>query len=183
MRLVEQQPFIKSAQATQLARRRARFNAVIAQVLKESRHIVFRGFQEHTIPAFKELGKDPKVTEICFAGERSQALFYSINKRCSRSGATDCLCSPQFDYPRVNAAVTGRLKNCRTSFIMDSRRSISGSSRGGRLPFRVHTLARIGVHTRDTKLQNSAFAALKIHDFDGPMSRPSRAKIGPFHRK
>jgi len=74
---VEQKPLIKSTQATQLARGRSRFDSVDAHVLEERSHFFLSGVEPYAIPAFEELGKDPEVTEICFAGERSQALFYT----------------------------------------------------------------------------------------------------------
>ena len=50
---VEQQPFIKSAQATQLSRGRARIDAMVAQMLEQRGHIGLRGAEQHGVAALQ----------------------------------------------------------------------------------------------------------------------------------
>ena len=58
---VQQKPLVETAQATQLSRRRARFDAVVAKIFKECSHILLNRLQEYAVPAFDELRKGPQV--------------------------------------------------------------------------------------------------------------------------
>ena len=73
---VEQQPFIKSAQAAQLSRGRARIDAMVAQMLKQRGHIALRGAEQHRVAAFEELRKDAQIAEVGFDCERAKSFFY-----------------------------------------------------------------------------------------------------------
>jgi len=74
---VQQQPLVESAQATQLARRRARVDAVAAQIFKKCGYILLHRRQQYAVPALDELRKGLQVAVVGLAGERAQPLLHA----------------------------------------------------------------------------------------------------------
>ena len=74
---VEQQPLVKAAQATQLARRRTLVDAVAAQMLQKCRHILLRRRQQHAVTPLDELGKGLQVAVVGLAGQRTKPFFHA----------------------------------------------------------------------------------------------------------
>ena len=116
---VQQQPLVKAAQAAQFARRRTLIDAVAAQMLQKSRHILLRRRQQNAVASLDELGKGLQIAVIGLARQRPQPLFHAqiglivLQQReiarvfhTSIIRAFDCLCR--------------RCSRRRTSFIMDS---------------------------------------------------------------
>ena len=74
---VEEQPFVKAAQAAQLARRRTLDDVVAAQVFKKGRHILLRCRQQYAMAALDELGKGLQVAVVGLAGQRAKPFFHA----------------------------------------------------------------------------------------------------------
>ena len=97
---VEQQPLVKAAQATQLARRRAGVDAVIAQVFEEAGHIASARPSAAPVAALQELGKGPEVAQIGLAGERPQPFLHAQIGLVILQESQIVLAVHIFDYPR-----------------------------------------------------------------------------------
>ena len=74
---VQQKPLVKAAQAAQLACYRARVDAVAAQMLEKSRHILLRGRQQNAVTVLDELGKGLQIAVVGLAGQRAQPFFHA----------------------------------------------------------------------------------------------------------
>ena len=104
---VEQQPLVKAAQATELARRRARLDAVLAQMFEERRHVLLRRRQQHAVPALDELGEGVQVAEIGLAGEWSQSFLHAQIGLVVLQKREIVLGLHTFDYPRPASCAAG----------------------------------------------------------------------------
>lgn len=74
--IVEEEPPVKAAEATQLSRGGTRVNTVVAKMFEEPRDIGLGGSDQECVALFKKLGEDAQIAEISFAGERPQSFFY-----------------------------------------------------------------------------------------------------------
>src|SRR5579871_1729787 len=74
---IEQQPLVKAAEATKLARGGAGFDGVGAKVFEESGDILLSSGEQGAVTFLEEFGEGVQVARIGFAGERTQAFFYA----------------------------------------------------------------------------------------------------------
>jgi len=72
---VQKEPFVKSADAAQLAGGRAGVDTVGAEGFDEGGDVLLRGVEEHSVAAFEELRKGLHIAVVGLAGERTEALF------------------------------------------------------------------------------------------------------------
>ena len=100
---VEQQPLVKATQAAELARRRARVDAVLAQVLEKRRHILLRRGQQDAVPALEKFGKGFQIAVVRLAGQWPQPFFHAQIRLIILQERQIALCVHTFDYlrPRV----------------------------------------------------------------------------------
>ena len=74
---VEQKPFVKAAQAAQLARSGAGIDAVGAEMLEKGGDIVLGGGEQNGVALLKKLGKDAQIAEIGLASKRTKSFFHA----------------------------------------------------------------------------------------------------------
>ena len=74
---IEKKPFIKAAQAAQLASRGAGIDVVGAEVVEKGGDVGLGGGDEDGIAVFKKLGKDAQIAEVGLASERAKSFFYA----------------------------------------------------------------------------------------------------------
>jgi hypothetical protein len=72
---IEQQPLVKAAQATELARRRTGIDAVGAQMLEKCRHVGLESRNQDRVAPFKQFGEDAQIAEVGLARERAKSFF------------------------------------------------------------------------------------------------------------
>ena len=74
---IEKKPFVKAAQAAQLARGGAGIDVVGAQVFEKCGDVGLDGGEQDGVAVFEELGKDAQIAEIGLAGERAKSFFHT----------------------------------------------------------------------------------------------------------
>ena len=74
---IEEKPFVKAAQAAQLARGGAGIDVVGAEVIEKCGDVGLDGGEQDGVAVFKELGKDVQIAEIGLAGERAKSFFHT----------------------------------------------------------------------------------------------------------
>jgi len=75
--LVEEEPFVESANAAEFAGGGAGINSVGAEVFEEGGYVLLEGVEEDAVAFFEEFGKGVEVAVVGFAGEGAEAFFYA----------------------------------------------------------------------------------------------------------
>ena len=101
---VHQQPFIKTAQAAQLPRYRARVDFVVAQMPEKRGYVVLPRGQQYAFAPLEKLGENPQIAQVGLACQGSQPLLHAqigliLLEKLEIAGAVH---SP--DYPRPRQA-------------------------------------------------------------------------------
>ena len=116
---VEQQPLVKAAQAAQLARRGARVDAVVAQMLEKRSHIRPAAVSSTALRLSRNSAKVLRSLSIGLAGERAKPFFHAqiglivLQKRedCVRLSTLSIIGAPERRFRAVTVTVPGSLRN------------------------------------------------------------------------